>query len=76
VVGLVRDLRPVRLAALGLVLVAVGKVFLFDLATLTSVYRVASFIALGVLLLAAAFVWQRIRPRAVPDMREVPHAIR
>jgi hypothetical protein len=76
VVGLVRDLRPVRLAALGLVLGAVAKVFLFDLATLTSVYRVASFIALGVLLLAAAFVWQRVRPRAVPDMREVPQAIR
>ena len=76
VVGLVRDLRPLRLAALGLLLVAVGKVFTYDLASLDSVYRVASFVALGVLLLVAAFVWQRVRPRELPDMREAPAGIR
>lgn len=76
VVGLTRDVRPLRLAALGLLLTAVAKVFMFDLATLTSLYRVASFVGLGVLLLAAAFVWQRIRPRALPDMREAPQGIR
>ena len=76
VVGLTRDLRPLRLAALGLLLVAVAKVFTFDLASLDSIYRVASFVALGVLLLVAAFVWQRIRPREVPDMREAPAGIR
>ena len=76
VVGLTRDLRPLRLAALGLLLVAVAKVFTFDLASLDSIYRVASFVALGVLLLVAAFVWQRVRPREVPDMREAPAGIR
>lgn len=76
VLGLRRDLRLVRLGALGLLLVTVGKVFLFDLATLTSIYRVASFIGLGLFLLTAAFVWQRMRPRQVPDMREVPEGVR
>lgn len=76
VVGLVRDQRPARLTALGLLGVAVAKVFLFDLATLTSVYRVISFMGLGLLLLMAAFAWQRVRPRALADMREVPDAIR
>ena len=76
VLGLRRDLRMVRLGALALLLVAVGKVFLFDLATLTSIYRVASFIGLGLFLLTAAFVWQRMRPKAMPDMRAVPEAIR
>ena len=76
VFGLRRDLRLVRLGALALLLVSVGKVFLFDLATLTSIYRVASFIGLGLLLLMAAFAWQRMRPRALPDMREVPEGIR
>ena len=42
VVGLTRDRRPLRLAALGLLLVAVAKVFTFDLASLDSIYRVAS----------------------------------
>jgi uncharacterized membrane protein len=76
VVGLRRDLRVVRLGALALLLATVAKVFMFDLATLTSIYRVVSFIGLGLFLLTAAFVWQRMRPRDVPDMREVPDAIR
>lgn len=76
VLGLRRDLRLVRLGALTLLLVTVGKVFLFDLATLTSIYRVMSFIGLGLFLLTAAFVWQRLRPRDVPDMRKVPEGVR
>lgn len=76
VLGLRRDLRLVRLGALTLLLVTVAKVFMFDLATLTSIYRVMSFIGLGLFLLTAAFVWQRLRPRAVPDLREVPDGIR
>jgi uncharacterized membrane protein len=61
-VGLAGNRRTVRVAALGLLAVTVGKVFLFDLAVLTSVYRVASFLALGLLLLGAAFAYQRLRP--------------
>jgi uncharacterized membrane protein len=76
VLGLRRDLRLVRWGALTLLLVTVAKVFMFDLATLTSIYRVVSFIGLGLFLLTAAFVWQRLRPRTVADMREVPDAIR
>jgi uncharacterized membrane protein len=56
--------------------VTVGKVFLYDLAALTSLYRVGSFIGLGLLLLVAAGIWQRMRPRPVPDLREVPPAVR
>lgn len=76
IVGLRRDLRVVRYAALVLLGVTVTKVFLFDLATLTSVYRVVSFIALGLLLLLAAFVWQRLRPQVLPDLRDAPPTVR
>jgi hypothetical protein len=58
-----------RTAGFALLLAAVGKVFLYDLSTLTSVYRVASFIVLGLLLLAGAFAYQRLRPPPLPDMR-------
>lgn len=75
-VGLRRDNRPLRLAALGLLGVAVAKVFALDLATMTSVYRAASFIGLGLLLLLGAFVWQRLRPRQPADLRETPAALR
>jgi len=71
IVGLRANAAPVRTAALTLLLVTVGKVFLYDLATLTSVYRVASFSLLGLLLLAGAFAYQRLRPPPLPDMRTV-----
>ena len=76
VVGLREDLRAVRLGGLGLLLATVAKVFMFDLAALTSVYRVVSFTVLGLLLLVGAFVWQRLRPRALPDLRDVPDGVR
>src|SRR4051812_9278688 len=61
VVGLVRDERRLRLGGLTLLSIAVAKVFLFDLTTLESIYRVLSFIALGLLLLSAAYAYQRLR---------------
>jgi uncharacterized membrane protein len=75
-IGLRSDVKPLRIGALALLLTTVGKVFLYDLSALTSVYRVASFVGLGLLLLAGAFAWQRMRPRALPDLREVPKGVR
>ena len=76
IIGLRRDDRPLRLGSLALLLVSVGKVFLYDLSALTSLYRVGSFIGLGLLLLVAAGIWQRMRPPALPDLRDVPPAVR
>ena len=59
--GLRTKRRELRLGALGLLGLAVGKVFVFDLATLTAGYRVASFLVLGLLLLAAGFAYERLR---------------
>lgn len=61
VAGLKRDVRILRLGALGLLALAVVKVFLYDLAELDSIYRALSFIALGLLLLGGAFAYQRLR---------------
>ena len=72
--GLRRDVRSLRLGALGLLGVTIGKVFLYDLSTLTSIYRVVSFVGLGLLLLGAAYAWQRLRPEPLPDMRATPTA--
>ncbi len=69
--GLKTSNGPIRSAALALLLVAVGKVFLYDLATLTSIYRVTSFIVLGLLLLTSAFAYQRLRPPPQPDLRSL-----
>jgi uncharacterized membrane protein len=75
VVGLHRDLHALRAAGLALLGVTVAKLFVSDLGTLSSMYRVVSFLGLGLLLLAGAF-WQRLRPRMLPDLREAPKGIR
>jgi uncharacterized membrane protein len=60
VVGLRRELRVVRLAGLGLFALALGKLFLYDLSTLSSVTRALSFLAVGAVLLLAGFFYQRL----------------
>jgi uncharacterized membrane protein len=67
VYGLRSNAQEARLGGLALLAVATGKVFLFDLAALDVAYRVISFIALGVLLLVSAWLWQRAQPKATSD---------
>ena len=57
-------LRWLALALLGITTV---KVFLVDLSQLERIYRVASFLALGVLLLAISFAYQRKWLTVPPD---------
>ena len=64
VLGLLRDVRVLRLGGLALLLLAAAKVFAYDLSELESIYRALSFIALGLLLLGGAFAYQRIRKEA------------
>ena len=64
--GLRRDSQDARLGGLTLLGLATAKVFVFDLAALDVAYRVISFVALGLLLLAGAWLSQRARPRKRP----------
>ena len=70
VAGLIRRKRALRLGGLGILALAVGKVFLVDLAHLESIWRVASFLAVGLLLLAGAFAYQRARLPSLHERRE------
>jgi uncharacterized membrane protein len=59
--GLFGNERRFRLGGLSLLGIAIVKVYTYDLAELTELARVLSFIALGLLLLAGAFAYQRIQ---------------
>ena len=63
VLGLWRSLRGLRLVSLGFLMLTVGKVFLYDLGQLTGLYRIVSFMALGVSLILVSLLYQRFAPR-------------
>src|SRR5262249_25289585 len=52
--------RSLRVAGFAVFAVALGKLFLFDLSSLSSLTRALSFLAVGAVLLAAGFVYQRL----------------
>jgi uncharacterized membrane protein len=62
--GIARAARDWRIASLGLMLVAVGKVFLFDAAGLDGLLRIASFAALGLSLIGVGWLYSRYLPDA------------
>ncbi|HYM31204.1 MAG TPA: DUF2339 domain-containing protein [Candidatus Cybelea sp.] len=57
--GVLRDMRVLRYVALGIITLAVFKVFLFDASALEGLYRVASFLGLGLCLIGLGFAYQR-----------------
>ena len=68
-VGILRRRMLLRLMGLLLLALTIIKVFFIDLAGLEQVYRIISFIVLGVILLAVGFLYQRFR-RFIFDTNE------
>jgi len=58
--GFWRRLRPVRFAGLAVFALAALKVVLVDMANARQLYRIASFIALGLLMIAASYAYHRM----------------
>jgi uncharacterized membrane protein len=69
--GLLRDVQRFRIGGLGLLALAITKVYTYDLAALEQLPRVLSFIALGLFLLAGAFAYQRLYAKAGDDVEGV-----
>jgi hypothetical protein len=61
ILGIWRRRRPLRTAAIVLFGVTIVKIFFWDLTFLTGLYRIFSFIGLGIILLAASFAYQKFR---------------
>ena len=56
-------MQVLRLAALGLFGLAIAKLFLYDLTYSSPMGRPLSFLAVGILLLASGFFYQRLSER-------------
>lgn len=63
IVGFVTQSRVLRLSGLAVFLLCIGKAFLYDLRQLDTFGRILSFIALGLLLLGASWVYTRFREK-------------
>ncbi len=72
VLGISLRRKPMRFSALGVMLLAVIKVFLYDLAALRDLYRVFSFLGLGASLLLLAWLYQRYVFRESAPSDETP----
>lgn len=59
--GLARRVPAIRFVAIGLFELAILKVFIYDLSSLETLYRIFSFIALGFILLATSYLYQRYK---------------
>jgi uncharacterized membrane protein len=57
--GTLKQNKALRVASLGVMIVTVGKVFLYDIDELTGLYRVFSFMGLGLSLLALSWFYSR-----------------
>jgi uncharacterized membrane protein len=63
--GTWRRSQMLRYASAGVILLTVSKVFLIDASDLTGLYRVASFLGLGLSLIGIGYLYQRLlfRPK-------------
>lgn len=57
--GIQRQEKPVRLASMGFMVLTVVKVFIFDAAELQGLYRVLSFLGLGLSLMGLSYFYHR-----------------
>lgn len=73
-VGMWRQFSAARWLSLAMLLLSLGKVFLFDLAHLEGLYRVASLLGLGLSLVAVSLLYQRFvfHPRGT-EPGPLPH---
>ncbi len=72
--GMWRASSPLRIASLLVILVTAGKVFLYDLANLRDLYRVAALVGLALSLITISLVYQRFVFRSAASAKPRPRS--
>ena len=70
VLGIAKRWRQVRIWALGLLVVPIAKVFLYDVWALQTLYRIVAFVGLGILLIVGGYLYQRNSKRIIGFFNE------
>jgi hypothetical protein len=66
-VGILRRARTLRTIAIVLFGIAILKIFFYDLSFLETLYRIVSFLGLGIILLTVSYLYQRYRNAFLED---------
>ncbi len=72
-VGMGRQLAPVRYSGIGLLVATLAKLFLHDLARLDQLYRIGAFVAVAVVLIGASYLYQRFLSMDLRHNATPPH---
>lgn len=73
-IGILASARGPRFVAMGLFGLSILKIFLFDLSFLETLYRIFSFLALGLILLAVSYLYQRYKSVLFPQEEKLESA--
>jgi uncharacterized membrane protein len=66
-IGILLRSQPARLASAAVIILTIAKVFVYDMAGLTGIFRALSFIGLGLVLVGIGYLYQRLLfPRRPP----------
>lgn len=68
--GIKKQLKTLRIAALVLLGVTIAKLFLYDISNASETGKIIAFILLGVLILVISFVYQKIKMLVIADKPE------
>jgi hypothetical protein len=63
IIGIVKDVRGIRYASLGLLSITLLKLFFHDLSRLNQLYRIGAFIGVAIILIFASWLYQRFLGR-------------
>lgn len=63
IIGFWKGVRGFRIAALGLLAVVALKVVLVDMSTVQQIYRIISFVVLGLIMISASYLYHRLEKR-------------
>lgn len=75
VIGIARNLRPARYAAMALLGITLLKLFFHDLANLNQLYRIGAFVGVAVIAMLASFAYQRFYAASAKDEKPNPEVV-
>lgn len=67
IIGIKKQLKPLRIIALSLLGLTILKLFLYDISNISETGKIISFILLGILILIISFVYQKIKVLVIDE---------